>query len=463
MGCQENVIILGCRGGFRVLLLFALATFFAGPLFAQNVDPGPVQRFVYRHTDGLQYHILAQVDEQVFLNRKLVYNTRILNRIAVEVAELRQNGESALLDVNYQISEEARNGRFFSWGKEIGARFEMSEQGIYSGVDEEAQQPSLRNVPSFPDRELSPGEGWRAIGNETQDLNEIFGLPVKLEFEFPVDYLYRGPEQFQGRELEHITIVYGYNEDVSSQLPAALQSRLRTPQPPMPGDSPRSQRLPEYRSPGASSRGKQPSEQQQNIPRSVRARHNIELYWDSERGLPVFEKEKFEISYLMQSGVEITFRGHSRGNIIEVEPMRHQNLKRELEEDLQKAGIDAQVRQKDKGISISIDSINFYPDSDRMLPGEQRKLQQISRILQKYPKRDIQVTGHTADLGKPEEQQTLSEKRAGVVGRFFIENGVRRREQIVIRGVGATEPLAPNNTPQGRKQNRRVEITLLEN
>ena len=416
----------------------------AAVLWGQS-RPGPVLRLAYRHYAGQKYRIVAQVDEQVFRNRKLIYNTQILNRIAIAVESM--NGLNAILDVNYQVSEEAENGRFFSWTKENNSQFELSPQGQYLNVGPNDLTPSLRNVPSFPARELEPGDGWSAPGSEVQDLREVFGLPVELRFNFDVNYMYRGEETFQGRKLQHITLFYNIAEDVSKQLPTSLQPRFS------------------HGSPQRYSRQsrRQDGQKMRDIPRSVRAQHNIELYWDSRQGLPVFQKEDFEVAYLLQNGEEVKFRGRSRGDINIAETMKHQDMKRELERELQQAGIRAEVKQNDKGLSISIDSINFYPDSKRMLPGEERKLQRISRILQKYPERDIQVSGHTADLGQAAQQQKLSQARAATVGQYLIDRGVRSREQVVIRGMGATQPIANNSTEQGRKKNRRVEITLLEN
>ena len=396
------------------ILLFGLACAVFLPLNGQNS-----LRFRYQHYKGQQYRIIAQVDEQVLRNRKRIYNTQILNRIAVKVDAMA--GQNAQLAVQYQISEQA--GRFFSWARESETRFEMSPLGSYQNLPPGASLPSLRNVPSFPDRELRPGEGWRTQGTELQDLSTVFGHPITLRFDFPVDYLYRGKEFRQGRKLDRVTIMYSYSKDVSRQL----------------GTAPR----------------------ETDIPRSVKARHSIELYWDSELGLPAFQAEEFSVAYLMQSGDEVEFRGRSRGKIERTEPMPdiQQNMKRELE----KAGIAAQVERNDKGISISLNSINFRPNSDQILPDEERKLAQISRILQKYPSRDILVTGHTADWGKQKAQQQLSEERAAAVAEFLIQGRLRSREQIVIRGAGATQPIASNKTEEGRRQNRRVEITLLEN
>jgi outer membrane protein OmpA-like peptidoglycan-associated protein len=57
----------------------------------------------------------------------------------------------------------------------------------------------------------------------------------------------------------------------------------------------------------------------------------------------------------------------------------------------------------------------------------------------------------------------LSQERAGAVAGYFINNNVRNREHIMVRGWGSSKPIADNNTEEGKQKNRRVEITILEN
>ena len=108
-------------------------------------------------------------------------------------------------------------------------------------------------------------------------------------------------------------------------------------------------------------------------------------------------------------------------------------------------------------------NIHFEADSAVILEMEMRKLDLIAEKLREYPGRDVMVTGYTALAGTPEGRKKLSEERARVVAAYFIESGAKPREQIVIRGLGAENPIADNNTPEGKEQNRRVEITILEN
>jgi outer membrane protein OmpA-like peptidoglycan-associated protein len=94
---------------------------------------------------------------------------------------------------------------------------------------------------------------------------------------------------------------------------------------------------------------------------------------------------------------------------------------------------------------------------------EREKLRRIATILKKYPERDILITGHTALAGTQAGRQQLSEERAAAVGNFLIEEGVRNRERLLFRGMGARDPVADNSTEEGMRKNRRVEITIMEN
>jgi outer membrane protein OmpA-like peptidoglycan-associated protein len=111
-----------------------------------------------------------------------------------------------------------------------------------------------------------------------------------------------------------------------------------------------------------------------------------------------------------------------------------------------------------------MDTIQFHSDTAIMLPGEEAKLAQIAEILRRYNDRDIMVAGHTALAGgTAETRMSLSLERASTVAEYFIANHVRSADRIVVRGFGGDRPIATNATEAGRAQNRRVEITILEN
>jgi outer membrane protein OmpA-like peptidoglycan-associated protein len=124
---------------------------------------------------------------------------------------------------------------------------------------------------------------------------------------------------------------------------------------------------------------------------------------------------------------------------------------------------DAAVRVSDEGIVISLENIQFAPDSAVLRPGELSKLDAVAEILMRYPDRDILVGGHTALAGTAAGRLQLSQERAASVAEYLINKNVRSAGRVVIRGYGAERPIADNRTQEGMQKNRRVEITILEN
>lgn len=101
----------------------------------------------------------------------------------------------------------------------------------------------------------------------------------------------------------------------------------------------------------------------------------------------------------------------------------------------------------------------FAVDSASLRPDLQNDLRVISRNLVDYPRSDIIVVGHTDNTGSAAYNQTLSERRAASVAQVLRSQGVAAN-RIQTIGRGLTQPVASNATPEGRRQNRRVEIFI---
>ena len=113
------------------------------------------------------------------------------------------------------------------------------------------------------------------------------------------------------------------------------------------------------------------------------------------------------------------------------------------------------------GIRLSIRDIKFAPDSADILPGESERLDQVAEVLRTVPRAQFLVEGHTASVGRPQGEQTLSEKRARRIAEELSARGVKAGA-FICRGWGGNKPVASNDTEEGRAQNRRVEITILK-
>ncbi len=105
--------------------------------------------------------------------------------------------------------------------------------------------------------------------------------------------------------------------------------------------------------------------------------------------------------------------------------------------------------------------ILFELGSAKILPESEDILQQVGEILEKWEKVTVEVAGHTDATGGEALNQKLSQKRAESVRDYLLENFEIEGSRLVAKGYGESKPIAPNDTPEGRQMNRRVEINVL--
>jgi len=132
---------------------------------------------------------------------------------------------------------------------------------------------------------------------------------------------------------------------------------------------------------------------------------------------------------------------------------------RALERDLRGTGARIQ-RYDDRLMVVMPGNVTFATDSAEIHPRFVRPLSQVASTLQQYPKSFIDVIGHTDSRGSAQYNLALSEDRAQSVAQFFRDYGVYPG-RIAAYGEGEIQPIATNATPQGRQQNRRVELVII--
>lgn len=106
--------------------------------------------------------------------------------------------------------------------------------------------------------------------------------------------------------------------------------------------------------------------------------------------------------------------------------------------------------------------ILFATDSTYVQAGLRDDIQTVGLSLNRYPDTTVQVVGHTDNTGSAAYNQDLSQRRAGAVADILIDAGVSPGRIRTI-GRGEDAPIASNLSPEGRAQNRRVEIIILPN
>jgi OOP family OmpA-OmpF porin len=108
---------------------------------------------------------------------------------------------------------------------------------------------------------------------------------------------------------------------------------------------------------------------------------------------------------------------------------------------------------------IVLRGVNFDFDKAEIRPDAAVILDEAASILNANPGRNVRVEGHTDSVGTDEYNQQLSERRANAVRDYLVEKGVDA-SRLTSAGFGESNPIASNDTADGRALNRRVELNL---
>ena len=119
------------------------------------------------------------------------------------------------------------------------------------------------------------------------------------------------------------------------------------------------------------------------------------------------------------------------------------------------------TEQPDGSLKLNIpSSVTFDTSSYAIKPSFAPVLDQLAQTLQQNPEVVAAVVGHTDSTGSLQYNQTLSVNRAQSVTGYLAQRGVAP-QRLSAQGMGASQPIADNNTEAGRAQNRRVEIEVV--
>jgi len=377
--------------------------------------------FTFKYTKGEKYRFVTSVTERVSINGRFSHNADILDKISVEVSEVR--GNSAKYLCNFQTSERAygRNSTYKLSDNYLSV-FWRDAQGHYT-IDPQYFMPVVRNVPIFPKNDLKEGDTWTAKGEEVHDLRRNFGINDAFHFPVLVNYTYKGRIEKNGKELAVIGIDYSVFYKVKYKY-----------------------------------------QYSNTVPSVITGYSHQTYYWDNDAGKPESYEEEFDFIYHLTSGDYVEYQGTASGKVIHTTDLDKEKAVAKIKKQIREKNIpNATVKADSRGVTINLKNIHFPPDSPVLVPSEREKLRKIGAILKQYPERDILITGHTARIGTEKSCQILSEQRAKAVGDYLLSIGAKSEMQMTFQGKGSREPAADNSTEEGRKLNRRVEITILEN
>ena len=379
-------------------------------------------KFEFKQKKGNSGSYISTVEEDVYINNTPSHHAEIINRISSKMTNVASDGE-AFIYATYMTTENSisqQTGRSLSWGEETTSVFSRKTNGELT-ISDDIYMPTVRNVPVFPDKKVKIGETWTAKGKEVQDVRKAFNMDKALIFPFEATYTYKEDSTIDGKKLNVILVEYEFSYEATDELLNAGQTLT------------------------------------QSVGWSKQT-----LYWDNDRGLLDHYDEEFLIKIADLYGNLYVFTGTAHAELTEFTSLNDDSTAKQLQDTFDKLKLEnISVKKGEKGLTISLDNIQFEPDSNVLLESEKIKLKKIGELLKQYSN-DLLITGHCADRGTASARQKLSEERAEAVASYLVNLGVRDEYHIFTQGKGSKEPVASNNTEEGRAKNRRVEITIMD-
>ena len=289
-------------------------------------------------------------------------------------------------------------------------------QAGYISMTADFAVPLHQSFPAFPFEAVISGDSWVASGTDL--IHDSSGNFVKIPF--LCSYIYRGEDIYQNRPVTIIDAQYAlryrkssYDDNISDIV-------------------------------------------------SIQGSHKavIMLYKDIKGGIFIRTELNQDIGYAngnneSTTGFILTWYDGISGTMV---ASARDRIIKNLDETDQE---DIVLEERENGLMLQMKNIHFLPDSPVILPEEKNRLDAIVKLLKEAPGRTFLVVGHTADVGTEESQVELSVERAKAIVDELVVRGIQSR-QFIYKGEGGSQPIASNLSEEGRAQNRRVEITILD-
>ncbi len=386
----------------------------AGPIFAGEI-------FRFRYTEGQKFHIEGFTDEEIYQNDTFLRRVSIKNVGDLTVTEVTEEG--ALHTGEFLYYRGDGDGGYML-EETYPTRFFRDEYGNYE-ISPSYFMPVVRGVPTFPKQPLDVGDQWSSKAHEAHDFRAVFDIDNPVILPASVSYQYLGKKELDGDTIAELSINYVINHTLRYREGTVFS---------------------------------------QTLPYRVVGYFNQHYYWNLDRGAPHSYKENFDYIFIMSDGAVLEYRGSSRATLFISEPPDERaRAALAIEKRLKETLPSVSVTSIQEGISINVGEILFRFDSDELAEGAAEDLDNIVSVLRDFSDRRIRVIGHTDSTGPSAYNQSLSLKRARKTAQEL-----RRRlasfgpgPRITYIGMGENSPFASNETEEGRKLNRRVEIIIL--
>ena len=199
--------------------------------------------------------------------------------------------------------------------------------------------------------------------------------------------------------------------------------------------------------------------------------HDLNINWNADSRTLSVRIDGKEVISLQRDLVRAIFRGKDKvywgvtsatGNYNNRQAVCFEKLEFELVEELPTLELQGQkLKELMRGRFITLDHIQFESGGAQLTPASRQELDELARIMRAHPDMQLDIIGHTDNVGSAATNLSLSEKRSRAVAEYLKQKGISPK-RLNSRGMGEKYPSHSNDTQSGRLRNRRVELRLLE-
>jgi outer membrane protein OmpA-like peptidoglycan-associated protein len=118
-----------------------------------------------------------------------------------------------------------------------------------------------------------------------------------------------------------------------------------------------------------------------------------------------------------------------------------------------------ETRDTARGLIVNVGDVLFETGRYELRPAAREKLARFAGIVLAHSGLAVQAEGFTDSTGSVATNERLSQQRADAVGQYLVAQGLAS-DRVTTRGYGAAQPIASNDTSEGRQKNRRVELIV---
>lgn len=304
------------------------------------------------------------------------------------------------------------------------SHFDMTSTGRYI-VSPKEIQPTVRSIPTFPEKKIKPGDTWKAeCSYFCYQFNPAFLLITNAYYTY-LSNAHLSNTHTNEKEIAVIKIEYEFMEDVKRQLKTTKPRQVAY----------------------------------------ITAKNTSILHWDINANVPAFQTDHLHEIITLNNGYKWRWEMRFNSKYDVTYPLEEKTLsniqekiKNTLSNDLSNETIQSYVDER--GLHLVLGKIFFDHDSHVLTSPAQVLLNKILPILNEYSSYEILIEGHTDNTGTKQYNQKLSLIRAKNVANYLKQNGSIQHQKLYITGHGENQPLFNNDTKVHHQKNRRVEIIL---